>query len=309
MFEKIKDFFFVKEENTSKESSKEQKEGTAEVSSEEQAGSGDANMPEVFQMDETFQGGVGMVVSGTNKELMKTIVSSYKQHCDSYRKHITVSSLNEYPFAVTSNGPHANILMFFVPFSRENDVLLKIKEYGMDFFESTALDGKGDQRCFFATYDKKAAGRIINELGIEPEYVYVTFYDSGIAEDKERSKGFGIFNDFGRRVILDCWLNNKFREFAMDESGKSMDLITDRVPTLDQILSSNVEKNREDITKQRVKELKEWGVSMQEIVGKDETQIEQMYESIIAMREDGMNKFIAEFSGKIEESFGIGGND
>ena len=290
-WERLKSFFV-------KSSTDETKTEVSEPSKEESL----TPKQEILQMDVTFVCGVGMVVTGVNEDLMREVLSAYKQYCDAYgKKRITVSSLKDVPFAVTKNGPCEDLLAFFAPFSRENEMLVKLKEYGVDYFQVTTLEADPSKRCFFITYEKKAVERIVKELHIEPEYVNVTFWDSGLQEDKSQDDGLRV-KDFGREVVLNTWFLDKYIQIGMmDEYGVALDKMTEAVPTKEQVLMSDSLSDEDRILKERAEILASWGENMRELMRMEPDELNALYEELSEEKMKESRQFVSELSEKVED--------
>lgn len=257
---------------------------------------------EILQMDVTFVCGVGMVVTGVDEDLMRQVLSAYKQYCDAYgKKRITVSSLKDVPFAVTKNGPCEDLLAFFAPFSRENEMLVKLKEYGIDYFQVTTLESDPSKRCFFITYEKKAVERIVKELQIEPEYVNVTFWDSGLQEDKSQDDGLRV-KDFGREVVLNNWLLDKYIQIGMmDEFGANLEKMTETIPTKEQVLLAENMEDEDRILVERAETLASWGENMRDLRRMDPEELNALYEEMAEEKMRESRQFVSELSERVED--------
>ena len=262
---------------------------------------------EVVQMDESFICGVGMVVTGVDKDLMRQALSAYKQYCDAYGKtRITVSSLKNPPFTVSANGSCENLLMFFVPFDKENDVLIKLKEYGVEHHEWTSLESDPKRKCMFVTQEKKAVERIVGELGITPEYVNITFWDSGLSEDKSQDDDNRV--DFGREVVRNIWFVKKFIEIATrNDNGRGFEVMAEVVPTMDQVQNSSKEEDRRKASLEKRTALLDWGKSrgytQLEISHMAEEDVNSMYEEMLSEISVEADRSVIELSETMEEFY------
>ena len=261
---------------------------------------------QIYQTDQTFLCGVGITVTGVDKELIKQVVSAYKQYTDNYgRKRITKSSLGRYPFSVSPNGPHQDILMFFVPANKEASTIEKLKEYGVDYFEITCLDSGPDTKKFFAVNEKKAVERIMRSLHIdEPEYVNVTFYDSGLADDKSIEESDGRGMDFGREVVYNTWLLRLYQKAGKEGYLNTLIASSPTIESASKEISNEMERKS-------VKAMKAELSSLAEKAGEDidvnmissEEEYYEIYNSIKAMVEEKTKTFIEDVASQLEETY------
>lgn len=253
---------------------------------------------QIKQMEVTFQGGVGMSVTGISSSLMNEVIRAYKGYCDSYKRHITESSLKAMPFSVTANGGYQDILFFFVPFSKENETILKLKDYGVDYFEGTRLDGKPDDDAFFATYDRKAVNRIVKELDVTPRYVYVTFWNAGLAEDRSSDSGLTGYLDFGREVVRSIWYKDKFRYF---DDKHCLDTIITKAPTLENINQGRNQARSVNVLKQMADALEDWGMDANQLITLSENELKDLYNRMLDERMEIVEQFGTEVSEQLLE--------